>query len=29
VLYVVTNKINKHPIIFIVAGALVGILIGL
>ncbi len=29
VLYVVTNKINKHPITFIVAGALVGIVIGL
>lgn len=29
VLYVITNKINKHPIVFIAAGALVGILIGL
>lgn len=28
-LYIVTNKINKHPIIFIAFGALVGILIGL
>ena len=29
ILYVVTNKINKHPNIFIGAGAIVGILIGL
>lgn len=29
VLYFVTNKINKHPIIFIIFGALVGIVIGL
>ena len=29
VLYVITNKINKHPIFFIAAGALVGVIIGL
>lgn len=29
ILYFVTNKINKHPIVFIAAGAVVGILIGL
>lgn len=29
VLFVATKKINKHPIVFIAAGALVGILIGL
>lgn len=29
VLYFITNKINKHPIIFIAAGAVVGIIIGL
>ena len=29
ILYVITNKINKHPILFIAAGALVGVIIGL